>query len=93
VAVSKDKNAVALLASCGKVREAVAEVVLQLPAWALSSRACALLAYGLTRSCGVDKKLLRVKEKSVRVVVAHLADVAERQWALAGSRCSVYLLY
>ena len=40
------------------MREAVAEVVLQLPAWALSSRASALLAYGLTRSCGVDKKLV-----------------------------------
>jgi hypothetical protein len=74
LALSQDVQAVGVLAGVALVRGAVMRVVAQLPPTALSSRAIGLLAYGCTRSWGVDRSAQ--EKKAVKLAVRSLAHAA-----------------
>lgn len=77
VLLPRDKEAQAILAAVGKVRTALAGVILALPVEALSAKSVGLLAFGLSRSAGIHSKLLGVSsDETMRAAVHHLADVS-----------------
>ena len=80
VMLPRDQDAQTLLAAAGRVRLALAGVVVQLPADALSAKNTALLAYGMSRAGGTEGKLLggagASADKGLGAVVRHLADIA-----------------
>ena len=87
-----------MLAGVALVRGAVMRVVAQLPPTALSSRAIGLLAYGCTRSWGVDRSAQ--EKKAVKLAVRNLAHAAaSRAFAppgpgdVTGSGVCMYILY
>ena len=87
-----------MLAGVALVRGAVMRVVSQLPPTALSSRAIGLLAYGCTRSWGVDRSAQ--EKKAVKLAVRNLAHAAaSRAFAppgpgdVTGSGVCMYILY
>ncbi len=74
LALSQDAQAAGVLAGVALVRGAVMRVVAQLPPTALSSRAIGLLAYGCTRSWGVDRSAQ--EKKAMKLAVRRLAHAA-----------------